>query len=71
MNIRSHAKGLQLLNARLAQALLIILGQLQRTMDPLVAAQVYDYGLCPFLSRLPEELFLCTFDFLLDDPPAL
>ncbi len=38
--------------ARLAQARL---DELQRTMDPLIAAHVYNYRFCPLLARLPED----------------
>ena len=54
-----------------AQALLLTLRGLQRTMDPLIAAQVYNNRFCPLISRLPEELLLCIFDFLCDDVVAL
>lgn len=54
-----------------AQALTLALPELQRTMDPLIAAQVYNDRICPFVSRLPEELLLCVLDFLCDDIFAL
>lgn len=54
-----------------AQALLLNLYELQRTMDPLVAVQVYNNRFCPFLSRLPEELLLCILGLLRDDVVAL
>ena len=53
-----------------AQALLLTLSELQHTMDPLIAAQVYNNRFCP-ISRLPEELLLCILDFLCDDVIAL
>ncbi|KAF2440191.1 hypothetical protein P171DRAFT_457879 [Karstenula rhodostoma CBS 690.94] len=53
-----------------SQALLLALYELQRTMDPLISAQVYNNRFCP-LTRLPEELLLCTMDFLCDDAVAL
>ncbi|KAF2636040.1 hypothetical protein P280DRAFT_510812 [Massarina eburnea CBS 473.64] len=40
-----------------AQTLLLTLQELQRTMDPLIAAHVYNNRFCPF-GLLPEELFL-------------
>jgi hypothetical protein len=49
-----------------ARALNLTLHQLQRTMDPLIAAQVYNNRFCP-LGRLPEELLLRILDFLADD----
>lgn len=52
------------------QALLLALRGLQRTMDPLIAAQAYNNRVCP-LTRLPEELLLNIIDFLADDPVAL
>jgi hypothetical protein len=54
-----------------ARTLLLALGKLERTMDPLIAAQAYDNGFCPLISRLPEELLLCILDFMRDDFPAL
>jgi hypothetical protein len=45
--------------------------ELQRTMDPLIAAQVYNNRFCPLISRLPEELLMCILDFLCDDVVAL
>lgn len=54
-----------------AQALLLTLHELQRTMNPLVAAQTYNSRFCPLTSRLPEELLLCILDFLSDDVVAL
>jgi hypothetical protein len=54
-----------------AQALLLTLYELQYTMDPLIAAQVYNSRFCPLISRLPEELLLCIIDFLCDDVVAL
>jgi hypothetical protein len=54
-----------------AQALLLAQYELQRTMDPLVAAQVYNNRFCPLISQLPEELLLCIIDFLCDDAVAL
>lgn len=44
---------------------------LQRTMDPLMAPQVYNIRFCPLISRPPEELLLCIVDFLCDDVVAL
>ncbi|KAJ4366840.1 hypothetical protein N0V83_007368 [Neocucurbitaria cava] len=46
-------------NDQQAQALLLTLYELQRTMDPLIAAQVYNIRFCPLISRLPEELLMC------------
>jgi hypothetical protein len=54
-----------------ARALCLTLCELQRTMDPLIATQVYNSDFCPLFSRLPEELLLCIFDFLCDDFVAL
>lgn len=54
-----------------ARNLLLALGELQRKMDPLIAAQVYNNRFCPLISRLPEELLLCILDFVRDDFPAL
>jgi hypothetical protein len=34
---------------------------------PPIAAQVYNHRFCPLISKLPEELLLCIFDFLCDD----
>ncbi|KAJ4285967.1 hypothetical protein N0V90_013533 [Kalmusia sp. IMI 367209] len=45
-----------------AQALQLTLHELQRTMDPLIAAQVYNNRVCP-LSRLPEELLVSSYKF--------
>lgn len=53
-----------------AQALSLALSELQRSMDPLIAAQFYNNHFCP-LSRLPEELLLHVLDFLTDDPVTL
>lgn len=53
------------------QALLLALHQLQRTMDPLIAAQVYNDRFCPLTGRLPEELLLIILDFLSNDAVAL
>lgn len=53
-----------------AQALRLDLRELQRTMDPLIAAQAYNNRVCP-LTRLPEELLLNIIDFLADDPVTL
>lgn len=53
-----------------AQGLLLNLYELQRTMDPLIAAKVYNNRFCP-LTRLPEELLMCIFNFLCDDVLAL
>jgi hypothetical protein len=55
---------------RQAQTLLILC-ELQRTMEPMVAASFYNYHFCPLISRLPDELFLCIFDFLCDDMISL
>lgn len=52
-----------------AQDLLLTLHKLQRTMDPLMASQVYNNRFCP-LTRLPGELLLHIVDFL-DDVVAL
>lgn len=46
------------------------LDQLQRAMDPLIAAQVYNNSISP-LGRLPEELLLRILGFLVDDLLAL
>lgn len=53
-----------------ARALLFTLQELQRTIDPLIAAQVYNQLFCP-LTRLPEELLLSILDFLSDDVATL
>lgn len=53
-----------------AQALLLTLYGLQRYMDPLIAAQVYNNRSCP-LNRLPEELLLNILNFLDDDAITL
>lgn len=53
-----------------ARSLSLILCELQRSMDPLVAAQFYNNRFCPF-SGLPEELLLRVLDFLVDDPVTL
>mgnify|MGYP004507530339 CR=1 FL=1 len=58
-------------NDQQARALLLTLCKLQRAMDPLIAAQIYNSHFCPLISRLPEELLLCMFDFLCDDDVAL
>lgn len=57
--------------AKRGQELVLSLGQPQRTMEPLVAVQVYNRHFCPLISRLPEELLLCTRYFLLNDDPVL
>ncbi len=44
--------------------------ELKRTMDPLIAAQVYNSRFCPF-GWLPEELVLRILDFLDDDAVTL
>jgi hypothetical protein len=49
--------------------MLLTLHELQRTMDPLVAAQVYNNRFCP-LARLPEELLLLILKSI-DDGPTL
>ncbi|CAI6334730.1 unnamed protein product [Periconia digitata] len=49
----------------------LILRTLQRNMDPLIAAQVYNIRYCPLTSWLPEEILLCVLGFLCDDPAAL
>ncbi|CAE7186401.1 Caldesmon multi-domain protein [Pyrenophora teres f. teres] len=54
-----------------AQALLVTLYKLQDAIGPLIATQVYNSHFCPLISRLPEELLLCIFDFLRDDVVAL
>lgn len=54
-----------------ARTPLLIFSELQRTMDPIVAARVYNERFCPLLSRLPNEILLCIFEFLRDDPVAL
>ena len=54
-----------------AQALFLTLCELQRTIDPLMAVQIYNSRLCPLISRLPEELLLCILDYLCDDVIAL
>ncbi|KAF2108201.1 hypothetical protein BDV96DRAFT_284937 [Lophiotrema nucula] len=54
-----------------AQALLLTFYELQRTMDPLIATQVYNNRFCPLTGRLPEELILGMLDFLSDDAVAL
>ncbi|EHK16740.1 uncharacterized protein TRIVIDRAFT_65511 [Trichoderma virens Gv29-8] len=46
------------------------LGDLQRTMDPLVAVQVYNYNSSP-ICRLPDELLLHIIHFLGDDILAM
>ena len=48
----------------------LTLHELQRTMDPLVAAQVYNNRFSP-LARLPEELLLLILESLSDDAPTL
>ncbi|KAI3392623.1 hypothetical protein diail_5441 [Diaporthe ilicicola] len=53
-----------------ARALHLTLCELQRTMDPLVAAQSYNNRFCP-LTRLPEELLLHILDFLRGDEVTL
>jgi hypothetical protein len=58
-------------DAQQTQTLLLSLHELQRTMDPLIATQVYNSRFCPLISRLPEEILLCILDFLCDDPVAL
>lgn len=55
---------------RQAQALLLTLDGLQRAMDPLTVAQVYNNRFCPLISRLPEELLLRVCDFLYYDIAA-
>jgi hypothetical protein len=50
--------------------MLLALHELQRTMDPLVAAQVYNNRFSP-LARLPEELLLLILESLSDDAPTL
>ncbi|KAF2658195.1 hypothetical protein K491DRAFT_702974 [Lophiostoma macrostomum CBS 122681] len=54
-----------------AQALLLTLHELQRTMDPLLAVQVYNNRFCPLISRLPEEILLCILDFLCEEVVTL
>ncbi|USP82777.1 hypothetical protein yc1106_10051 [Curvularia clavata] len=54
-------------NNQQAQALLLTLSELQRTMDPVMAARVYNDQFCPLLSRLPDELLLCICDSLSGD----
>ena len=54
-----------------AQALLFAQYELQCTMDPLIAAKVYNSRFCPLISKLPEELILCILEFLSDDAVAL
>ncbi|EOA91510.1 uncharacterized protein SETTUDRAFT_86285 [Exserohilum turcica Et28A] len=49
-----------------AQALLLTFSELQRTMDPAIAAHVYNNRFCPLI-RLPNELLLWICDFLRDD----
>lgn len=46
--------------------MLVTLHELQRTMDPLIAAQVYNNNHSP-LGRLPEELLLCILRCIGDD----
>ena len=58
------------LDKQQAQALLLTLYKLKQTVDPLIAAQVYNKHFCPF-GRLPEELFLCIISFLQDDAVTL
>lgn len=53
-----------------ARALLLTLQELQRTMDPLIAAQAYNNRFCP-LTRLPEEVLLHIIHFLGDDAVTL
>lgn len=53
-----------------ARALSLTLRELQRSMDPLMAAQSYNNRFCPF-TRLPDELLLRVLDFLDDDPVTL
>lgn len=53
-----------------ARALHLNLCELQRTMDPIVAAQSYNKRFCP-LTRLPEELLLHILDFLRGDEVTL
>ncbi|PVI05300.1 hypothetical protein DM02DRAFT_668502 [Periconia macrospinosa] len=48
-----------------------ILYGLQQTMDPVIAAQVYNDRHCALLSRLPEELLLSIVEFLRDDDAAI
>jgi hypothetical protein len=50
--------------------MLLTLHELQRTMDLLVAAQVYNNRFSP-LARLPEELLLLILESLSDDTPTL
>ena len=61
---------LEQLDRQQAQSLCLKLCELHRTMDPLIAAQIYNNQFCPF-SRLPEELLLHVLDFLADDPVTL
>jgi hypothetical protein len=50
--------------------MLLTLHELQRTMDPLVAAQVYNKSFSR-LARLPEELLLIILESLSNDAPTL
>ncbi|KAF2865067.1 hypothetical protein BDV95DRAFT_458129, partial [Massariosphaeria phaeospora] len=54
-----------------SDALFLKLYKLERTIDPLLAPQIYNNRFCPLISRLPEELLLCILDFLRDDVVAL
>lgn len=58
------------LDRQYAQRLSLALRELQGTMDPLIAAQVYNNQSCP-LTGLPEELLLSVINFLADDPVTL
>ncbi|EUC40472.1 hypothetical protein COCMIDRAFT_108752 [Bipolaris oryzae ATCC 44560] len=58
-------------NNQQAQELLAAFHKLQCTMDPLIAAQVYNSRFCPLTGRLPDELILCILTFLRDDVVAL